>query len=174
MDIGLARRIWVQESLTGWRENVVVVKGMDYMIEIIGNLWDFYEVPNRIICITTNGTVKKNGCCVMGRGCASEAAKRIPQLAYLVGQGIKQAGNVMLRFPELKLFTFPVKHNWWEQADLELIRDSARSLEYWAKEEPYTTFILPRPGCGNGKLKWKDVKPVIKFLPDNVEVITYD
>lgn len=32
--------------------------------------------------------------------------------------------------------------------------------------------VLPRPGCGNGRLTWEQVKPVIKFLPDNVWVIS--
>jgi len=31
-------------------------------------------------------------------------------------------------FPEYGLITFPVKHNWWEAADLDLIDRSAREL----------------------------------------------
>ncbi len=42
------------------------------MKEDFGDLWDF----DGIIAITTNGFVKKDGSCVMGRGCAKEAALR--------------------------------------------------------------------------------------------------
>ena len=71
----------------------------------------------------------------------------------------------------MTLLTFPVKHNWWQPADLDLIAKSAEALEYMALSKPDTSFLLPRPGCGNGKLTWAEVRPVIKFLPDNVLVI---
>mgnify|MGYP001580901715 CR=1 FL=1 len=58
-------------------------------------------------------------------------------------------------------------------ADLELIKESASQLAVVAGAYSNKTFVLPRPGCGNGGLKWEDVKPVIEpILPDNVHVIT--
>src|ERR1041384_5121667 len=103
------------------------------MKEITGELWDFYGKPGYVVCITTNGTVRKDGACVMGRGCAREAAERNPALPYVIGDHIKRNGNTGFlitttgRSPGLT-YTFPVKHNWWEQADLELIRHSAQWL----------------------------------------------
>ena len=41
------------------------------MKEITGDLWDYYRRPMHTICITTNGTIKKNGKAVMGRGCGN-------------------------------------------------------------------------------------------------------
>ena len=42
------------------------------MKEVFGDLWEF----DGIIAITTNGFVKRDGTCVMGRGCARQAAVR--------------------------------------------------------------------------------------------------
>lgn len=139
------------------------------MQEIKGELWDFFGKPNKIICITTNGFVKKNGEAVMGRGCAAEAKLRIPQIAAMLGYHLTKHGNLPYRVPAAPILTFPVKHNWWEEADLKLIRDSAKFL---ASCDHSLTYILPRPGCGNGRLTWEQVKPVIEFLPDNVWVIS--
>jgi hypothetical protein len=137
------------------------------MIESPQDIWEFYEVPNHVILITTNGFVKKNGECVMGRGCALEATQRIPQIASLIGYHIQRNGNVPMRVPGKNILTFPVKHNWWEPADLKLI---VKSAEWLAGLDPAYQYHLPRPGCGNGRLNWEDVRPYLEPLPDNVWV----
>lgn len=141
------------------------------MIEIAGNLWDLRD-DNHVICITTNGFVKKNGEAVMGRGCALEAVQRDSTLPFRLGQHIRAKENVPMWLSR-RMVSFPVKHNWWEAADLVLIQESAYWLLQEAKNLPQLWFVLPRPGCGNGRLKWEDVKPAIDFLPDNVQVINY-
>ena len=40
------------------------------MKEVFGDLWEF----DGTIAITTNGYLKRDGTCVMGRGCARQAA----------------------------------------------------------------------------------------------------
>lgn len=139
------------------------------MKQVTGNMWTY---PADWIGVTTNGMIKKDGDCVMGRGCAYEARERFSRLANRLGSEIKQHGNVIHWFGDIKLFSFPVKHNWYEKADLVLIKQSAVQLEVAANSEPDSIFLLPRPGCSNGRLKWEDVEPVINFLPDNVHVIT--
>lgn len=141
------------------------------MKEIKGNLWDYFEKPNTVIFITTNGFVKNNGEAVMGRGCALEAKVRFPDLPKILGRLIRFHGNkpIALRFG---LWSFPVKHNWWEKADIELIRRSTEVLNKVANNAKDWTFVLPRPGCGNGKLTWGEVKPILEVLPDNVLVIS--
>lgn len=143
------------------------------MIEAQGDLWIFLESPNSIGCITTNGMVKKNGECVMGRGCAQEAKRKFPNLPKKLGAMISTSGNVIHQLMP-NLISFPVKHNWWEDADLKLITRSAMELVAIARHQPDKTFYLPRPGCGNGKRDWKEeVRPIIEgVLPDNVVVIT--
>lgn len=136
------------------------------MIEVTGNLWDY---PADVRIITTNGTIKKDGSCVMGRGCAKEAADRYPDFPKLLGKAIKQGGNN----PHVieGIITFPVKHQWFEHADLTLIRTSVLQLKRMI--DPSKTYVMPRPGCGNGKREWSEVKSLLKDLPDNVYVITF-
>jgi len=141
------------------------------VIHIYGDLWsEEYDRCWRVI--TTNGFVKRNGQVVMGRGCAREAATRHPDLPLRLGRLLKRYGNRMFVFRRYRLITFPVKHNWWEKADKELITRSARELYELAVGWSGEVFILPRPGCGNGGLRWSEVGPLLSFLPDNVWVIT--
>src|SRR4051812_3283092 len=98
------------------------------MKEITGNLWDYYGKPNHIVCITTNGMVKRNGKCVMGRGCAFEATQRVPGIASALGNRIQAIGNQNVFLDDYKIMTFPVKHHWKDAADLNLISDSAFML----------------------------------------------
>lgn len=139
------------------------------MLEQQINLWD---VKDGIICITTNGTVKKNGDAVMGRGCAKEAAIKHPFILRSLGNHIKSSGNHVALHSSI-IITFPVKHNWWERADIELIKRSCKELVDLMQENSINKVYLPRPGTGSGKLNWeKDVKPFIKnLLPDSVIVI---
>lgn len=55
-----------------------------------------YARPMRpdAICITTNGFVKSDGKCVMGRGCAAQAKKMFPTIDMMLGSHIKSKGNV--------------------------------------------------------------------------------
>lgn len=150
------------------------------MKEITGNLWDYYGKRGATICLTVNGTIKANGEAVMGRGCALEAVQRLRgkstgvpryEIAKVWGQRLKDYGLKLMYLCEFDLYMFPVKYNWWERASLELIKKSAQDLATFA-DVTAGQIILPRPGCGNGRLTWADVKPVIEFLPGNVLVIS--
>jgi hypothetical protein len=141
------------------------------VIEVVADLWSpIWDLR----CITTNGYVKKNGCAVMGRGVAAQAKKRYPWLPEVVGHIVQQKGNHVCLIIRLgDLVTFPVKYNWWEKADLALIERSAHELEELVDIIGATKVALPRPGCGNGKLEWEAVKPILEFLDNRFYVITY-
>lgn len=146
------------------------------MKESYGNLW---ELEADAICITTNGAVKRNGCAVMGRGCALEAKNKFPGLDYHLGNLLKSYGNVLFNMGLIEkngplLLTFPVKHHWREKADINLIKKSAQQLMEAIDNLGLTNVLLPRPGCGNGQLSWEKVKPIIEsILDDRVTVITH-
>jgi hypothetical protein len=154
------------------------------MIERIGNLWDSkWPVGGRII--TTNGIVKSNGACVMGRGCAKEARDMFPGIDKALGSCILAGGNhvhdlgTACRDSSEKgnrwsLISFPVKHHWKDVADLALIKRSAEELVA-LKNDIYGEniyFILPRPGCGNGQRDWEtEVKPLLEPIFDDMFVV---
>ena len=145
------------------------------MREVTGNLWEY---PADVRVITTNGTVKKNGECVMGRGCAAEAKARFPNIDAELGRQIKLHGNntrVLRYVPgEPTIVALPVKHHWYDKADMDLITKGAKRLVILADQHGWKTIVLPRPGCGNGHLKCEHVRPVLApILDDRFHVITF-
>lgn len=147
------------------------------MQELKGDLWQLWDAPNanvKLLCITTNGYVKPNGRAVMGRGCALEMKTRFFDSDQTLGALIKKNGNHVQKFLTWRghrVLSFPVKHNWWEKADIELIKRSCNEL--MAYRECWEQVFLPRPGCGNGGLSWEEVKPIIApLLSDNIWVVS--
>jgi hypothetical protein len=61
-----------------------------------------------------------------------------------------------------------------DKAGLELIKRSAGELVLLADKYPgYLRICLPRPGCGNGQLEWRDVKQVIRPILDDRFVVVF-
>ena len=124
------------------------------------------------LCITTNGTVKRNGCAVMGAGVAKQAAERIPGIDAFLGKKLTQRGNKVSRIAGVDLpvrydqnvLSFPVKHHWRERADIDLIAKSAEELRnlFEFGFVGLEGVFLPKPGCANGGLDWNDVEPVLE------------
>ena len=129
--------------------------------------------------------VRKDGQAVMGRGVAKEAADLLPELPKLLGQELRKFGNHCFIFsiiPVFDIITFPVKPTfgpnhepgWQVRAEIPLIKQSAYELVKFANRYDWVDVLLPRPGCGNGGLKWKDVKPVLtEILDDRFTAITW-
>lgn len=143
------------------------------MLEMRGDLWDIYNRKG-IIVITTNGAVRRDGACVMGRGIAFQAATALPKLPFRLGDWINKRGNVPAYFEDLRIITMPVKSHWKDSASLALIRTSTRGVISIANAFKLQEIYLPRPGCGNGRLEWSDVKQVIEpMLDDRFTVVEY-
>lgn len=141
------------------------------MKEITGNLWDFHAKGGWVV-ITTDGSIRKDGSCVMGRGVALEAKERFPSLPKIIGDSLYLNGNVPLAVKCFRIITLPVKFRWFERACLSLITDGVKELANIATKHSLTEVCLVRPGCGNGGLDWKDVKPILKkYLDDRFIVV---
>lgn len=163
------------------------------MIELIGT--DLFDLANvfDVICITTNGFVKNNGSAVMGRGCAYTASQKWPTVPITLGKKLSTglnvpyylgnivAGEFISQIPQTlsgkltEIWSFPVKHNWWEKADLNLIKQSAILMVEEANHRySWKNIAIPRPGCGNGQLSWSDVRPVIDDILDDRFVLVHN
>lgn len=129
------------------------------------------------ICITTNGTIKQSGACVMGRGVALTAKKKWKGIDFILGRMIRVKGNIVNvlggTLDKYKIVSFPVKHNWYEKADIKLIKTSATQLVELANKMNWNSVYLPVAGCGNGKLSWADVRPVLSDILDDRFTVVY-
>ena len=158
------------------------------MKELRGNL---FHTPCDVICITTNGFVKRNGEAVMGRGCAAQLAKLIPDTPNILGYSIRHNGNVVVPLCSTSdgrtVVAFPVKPAWreyhvpedvvahmrnklrvgtsvpgWASTAIPtIIEESCKQLVALADSSGWTNVLLPRPGCGAGELIWEDIKPIL-------------
>jgi hypothetical protein len=138
------------------------------MKEIYGDAWVLAQDFD-VLFITSNGTVKKHNEGVMGRGIAAQAKYKYPIISRILGEKILRRGNVpslLLERLRGSLWSFPVKHEWHQTADISLIVKSCHAVlkEFNGIEGK---FLLPRPGCGNGGLRWEDVKKVIEPILDD-------
>lgn len=152
------------------------------MKEITGDIWDFWGKPNYVIFITTNASLNRYGNVVMGRGTALQAKRKVPHIDTQLAEHLELNGNHVGLYlgqsnidpNRMTIGFFPVKHKYYEYADLELIRRSANELKKLMESAPEKTAVITRPGCGNGRLFWHEVKPVLESvgLPDNVLIIS--
>lgn len=136
------------------------------MIEIQGNIFD---CSCDAICVTTNGIIKNNKEAVMGAGIALEAKNRFPILPKILGQKILESGNkvhLLYTTNDYCIVSFPTKHHWRDKSDLDLIKRSILELVGMTNEMKWSKVVIPRPGCGNGGLDWKDVKKYMIYLDD--------
>ena len=143
------------------------------MREIKGNIWNYYReglttVPESWIVIPTNGTINSRGEAVMGRGLAKVFSLMFPEFPRKLGKHLAELGNIGRSWPIYGIYTFPVKHHYSEAASLHLIETSVLEI---IKEFRVSPVYLPLVGCGNGKRKWEEVKPILSILPGNFIIV---
>jgi len=164
------------------------------MKEAKGNIW---EMECDAVCISTNGFIKNNGECVMGRGCAKEAVEFFPEIPKLLGERLRKHGIVVQtirHFEGVAILSYPVKPasqvcvfdqrnvvshmqkhykvydevpGWACVADIEIIERSAKELVALADQHGWQKVIIPRVGCGAGELTWSKVKPILDEILDD-------
>jgi hypothetical protein len=137
---------------------------------------------NAIVC-TTNNVVRKNGSLVMGRGIAKEFKERFKYLEWNWGeivQNIKDDGEEdyhllvsgprRLEHAQVYVVGLQTKRFWGEDSPIDLVVKSCNRLKELASLLNWKKVVMPKPGCGNGNLKWREVKKLINM--DNRFVIT--
>lgn len=148
--------------------------------EAEGNLWGWWDANKAdAVVVTTNGAVRMDGTAVMGRGTALQAKRVVSGIEFRLGRRTVLTGNRVYAFPHwtahLYLVTMPVKRHWRENADLGIIEASCRQLAELASAMGWARVVMPRPGCGNGRLDWQDVRPVLeRYLGDRFLVVNLE
>ena len=145
------------------------------MIEVPNtSIFDFHRVQDCVIAIPINRAVNSYGHAVMGRGLALDAKMRIAGIERELGRKLQMhPDDEVYCLDEDWVRGVPTKyHHTDKEASLDLIERAV----WWFKAEaagwPDKTFILPRLGCGLGKLEWDVVKVFLEELPENVWIVT--
>lgn len=149
------------------------------------NHYDIFTLPNNnakenIVCVTTNGIIKKNGHAVMGAGIAKTANERF-HVSKKLAEYICTYGNVpcflgqfQYKTSQFYLCSFPTKNDWRDPSDLELIKRSAQRMTIMADAEDFQHIYMTPPGCGCGGLDYEtQVKPILEPILDDRFVIVF-
>jgi hypothetical protein len=115
----------------------------------------------------------------MGAGLAKDAAKRLPNLKFILGMCLKNFGNHVYILHSFEgnnincLVSFPTKNDWRKPSDLKLIAQSCRELVVLTDDMDWKVVALPRVGAGLGKLAWPEVKEVLEdYLDDRFLIVS--
>lgn len=143
------------------------------MKEKQGNIW---KQNSQFVCVTTNGVVKHNGELVMGAGIALEAKQKFPELPKRLGTLVHTFGNLPFYLEDIGIISFPTKNHFKENSDIKLIERSAKEIAAFVIiRNDLKSIALPRPGCGNGRLNWQDVKKVLEpILKSDIFTVYYE
>jgi len=139
-----------------------------------GNVWALAK-PTDYVVIPTNIGWKTNGCNVMGRGLAQQAARLCPELPERYGEYCQLAReNTAVVIMNKRYILFPTKplhierpyFSWKFCSSLELIERSLKELVEILPVLPKNRRVLITDvGCGNGGLSIADVRPLLeKYL----------
>lgn len=124
---------------------------------------------------------------VMGKGIAAAFKKSFPAnfkaYAEEVKEGRFQVGRVMF-FPTGMLHpkyvvNFPTKKDWKHPSKMAYVEEGLKDLVAKLKNiDDARSIAIPPLGCGNGRLDWNDVKPVmlryLQDLPSDWKVTIYE
>ena len=130
------------------------------LIEMIGDIWN-HTADDTYVVVTTNLETNKLGHAVMGTGIAKECKLKYPEIPSLLGDSIKSGHKGIVKFDQFNIIAFPTKYHWYYRSSPDLIINSASELKAVLDENPEMQIVMPRPGCGNGGLKWSAVKPLL-------------
>lgn len=128
---------------------------------------NIFNSPAKILVNTVN-TVG-----VMGKGIALEYKNRYPDMfecyKKLCDEKLLDIGRLYLwKKSEKWVLVFPTKKHWRNPSKIDYIEKGlVRFVENWDKLG-CNTIAFPRLGCGNGGLKWEDVKPIMEKFLENL------
>jgi O-acetyl-ADP-ribose deacetylase (regulator of RNase III) len=123
---------------------------------------------------------------VMGKGIALGFKKTFPVVFEEYMKSVKDKsidiGKVQLvstgTIRPKYVINFPTKKHWRHPSKIEYIQDGMMSLVKVIKENDIKSVSVPPLGCGNGKLNWSDVKPImlryLNEIANDVDIVIYE
>lgn len=155
------------------------------MREISGDIREqFNDYKWNALCCTINTVVGSDGL-IMGAGVALTFKEWHRFLPYIWGERIQRwklprthiiVTTVDTDFTSGRVkyaIGFPTKRDFRQPSELALIERSAKQLQVIIEAMDWSNVLLPRPGCSNGGLEWKNVKPILEpIFDDRVTIIS--
>lgn len=138
------------------------MKGLLFMIRYVEG--DIFSSPAQVIVNPVN-TVG-----VMGKGLALDFKKRYPKMfdkyKHICEIDKFKIGNLMIHYaPDHWILLFPTKNHWRNPSKLEYIEKGLLKFIDKYADKGIQSIAFPKLGCGNGELRWEDVKPLMeKYL----------
>jgi len=145
-----------------------------------------YQVGNILESQTEALVNTVNTVGVMGKGIALSFKMTFPIVneEYLkaIKQGLIQIGTVqvikMNTLVPKYIINFPTKKDWRYPSKVEYIEKGLDDLVAKICEYDIKSISVPPLGCGNGKLKWEIIRPLMvnHFIPiaDRVEIVIFE
>lgn len=135
------------------------------------------EVGDILQCTAQSLVVPVNTVGVMGKGLALAFANTYPTLlpAYkkaCLGSVFKREGLFVHRLEseDRNIVCLPTKRHWRNPSKLEWIEEAMESLANGIGRYHITSLAIPALGCGEGRLGWDEVYPVIQRYMNAVEI----
>lgn len=133
---------------------------------------DIFSTPAQVLV----NTVNLEG--VMGKGIALNYKKMYPDMFIKYQKLCKdnklQIGKLWLYKTNNKwILNFPTKKEWRKPSKIEYIKEGLEKFVNTYREKNITSIAFPKLGCGNGGLKWEDVKPLMDFYLKNLPIDIY-
>ena len=123
---------------------------------------------------------------VMGKGIALAFKKSFPNNYKIYRQVCKDKkfniGDLLItttgQLTPKYIINFPTKEHWRQKSKIEFIELGMKELIKTIHEKEIKSIAIPPLGCGNGGLKWKEVKAIIlkelEIVKDEIEIIIYE
>ena len=146
------------------------------------NIFLLASGPSQAICITTNAICKKDGSAVLGKA-EGKKADELYHISGKLGKYLKKYGNRAFDLglysgygeKEHHVLTFPTKYNWWDNADIRLIKKSAEEIVRICDHRKIKKCFLPPVGSINNDLDYESiVKPVLSKILDNRFIVVLE
>lgn len=125
---------------------------------------DLLSSPAQVLVNTVN-TVG-----VMGKGIAFQFKNKYPNMFIAYREACEKhlldVGKLYLwKSPKKWVLMFPTKKHWRNPSKLEYIESGLEKLVKNYERLGIESIAFPKLGCGNGNLKWSEVKPLMeKYL----------